>query len=189
MNASVEPKRRNAARTRAKILAAAQQSFAELGYSQAGIRDVAAAADVSSALLLRYFGSKAGLFEAALIDAMHVEGLFGGARQAFGEQLARLFLDVGRDIKPPSIVALALGDAQARDIATQVTAEHVLEPLARWLGPPDARVRALEIILLAMGFVLYTRQFPLLAGDRNRGAEKKLARWFASTVQTIVDRS
>ena len=55
-------KPRNATRTRMKILAAAQQAFSDLGYAQAGIREIAAIAEVNSALLLRYYGSKAGLF-------------------------------------------------------------------------------------------------------------------------------
>jgi len=62
MDAPGKPKRRNAPKTKAKILAASQEAFAELGYSQAGIRDIAAIAGVSSTLLLRYFGSKPALF-------------------------------------------------------------------------------------------------------------------------------
>jgi AcrR family transcriptional regulator len=187
MDTLKKPKRRNAPRTKAKILTAAQKSFSEHGYAQVGIRDIATIADVSSPLLLRYFGSKAGLFEAALIDAMRMDALFELGRDHFGEHLTRLFLDPDLDIKPPSLVALSIGDADAREIATRVTEEHVLTPLAKWLGPPDARVRALEIILLSMGFVLYTRQLPLMSVTK--GVDKKMAKWFAQTVQAIVDQS
>jgi AcrR family transcriptional regulator len=182
-----KPKRRNALQTKANILAAAQQAFAEHGYAQTGIRDIAALADISSPLLLRYFGSKAGLFEAALIDAMQVEELFGAARDKFGEHLTNLFMDAKLDIKPPSIIALSTGHVDARDIATRVTDVHVIEPLAKWLGPPDARARALQIVIIAMGFVLCTRQFPLM--PTRKGIDKKLAKWFAQTVQAIVDQS
>src|SRR3546814_3398015 len=48
MKSRTPPKRRNAIQTKAKILAAAQQAFSETGYSQSGIRDIAAIADVSS---------------------------------------------------------------------------------------------------------------------------------------------
>lgn len=181
------PKRRNAQQTRARILASAQEAFAQLGYSQAGIRDIAALAGVSSPMLLRYFGSKAGLFEAALIDAMRVENLLGTERSRFGKHLIGLFLDVDLDIKPPSIIALSTGDPQARDIATRVAEEHVVRPLAKWLGPPDAHARALEIVTLAMGFVLCSRQFPLVPVKSGTG--KKLAVWFAQSIQAIVDQS
>lgn len=180
------PKRRNAPQTKARILAAAQQAFAEIGYAQAGIRDIAAIAGISSTLLPRYYGSKAGLFEAALVDAMRMDEVLGQGREGLGERLAAVFLDRNLDIKPPSMVTLSTGDSEAREIATRVMEEQVLKPLAKWLGPPDGRVRALEILLLSMGFVLFTRQFPLLPG---RGADKLLAAWFAQTVQAIVDRT
>lgn len=180
------PQRRNAPETKAKILAAAQQAFAELGYAQAGIRDIAAIAGISSTLLPRYYGTKASLFEAALADAIRAEELVGLGRPQFGERLAALLLDRRVDLKPPSMVALSTGDSEAREIATRMIDERVLKPLAKWLGPPDARLRAVEITLLGMGFVLFTRQFPLLPG---KGADRQLAAWFAQTVQAIVDRS
>jgi AcrR family transcriptional regulator len=181
------PKQRNAPQTRANILSAAQQAFAQHGYAQAGIRDIANLADISSPLLLRYFGSKAGLFEAALIDAMQVEELFGAERDKFGAHLTSLFMDAKLDIKAPSLIALSIGHADARDIATRATEQHVIEPLAKWLGPPDARVRATQIVSIALGFVLCSRQLPLMPA--RKGIDRKMAKWFAETVQTIVDQS
>lgn len=182
------PKRRNAEKSKAKILDAARQAFAERGYAQTGIRDIAALADVSSTLLLRYYGTKTALFEAALVAAMPLAELLAGIERArFGETLAGLFLDAKLEIQPPSIIALSTGDADARAIATQVMDERIIAPLAKWLGPPDAQARALQILILAMGFVLFTRQFPLVPA--RKGADKKLARWFAGCVQAVVDQS
>jgi AcrR family transcriptional regulator len=187
MDALPKPKRRNAPKTKAKILAAAQRAFSELGYSQAGIRDIAAIAGVSSTLLLRYFGSKAGLFEAALVDAMRLEPLFEQGRDKFGEHATELLLDVNRDIRPPAMIALSTGVAEAREITTRVTDERAIAPLAKWLGPPDARARAVEIAVLCTGFVLYTRQLPLVS--ESRAVKKKLAKWLARALQAIVDQS
>lgn len=187
MTLTPPPKRRDAPRTRAKLLAAAQQSFSERGYSQSGIRDIAAQADVSSALLIRYFGSKAGLFEAALIDAMRMDELLQRGKEGFGQHLADLFLDADINITPPSMIALSTSDDDAREITTRVTEEHVITPFAKWLGAPDARARALEVMLLATGFVLYTRQLPALFSAR--GTDKKIAAWFAESVQAIIDRT
>jgi AcrR family transcriptional regulator len=181
------PKRRNAPQTKAKILAAAQQAFAEHGYGQAGIRDIAALAGISSPLLLRYFGSKSGLFEAALIETMRVGTLFEGRRDRFGEHLIGLFLDATVNIQAPSILALSTGHPDARDITTRVTAEQVIEPLAKWLGPPDAQARALQIVMLAMGFVLCTRLYPMM--PVRKGGDKKVVKWFAQTLQAIVDQT
>jgi AcrR family transcriptional regulator len=168
-------------------LVAAQKAFSQLGYARTGIRDIAAIADVSSTLLLRYFGSKAGLFEAALIDAMRTEEALKIGKEGLGEQLAKLFLNTDLEITQPSMIALSMNDPDARDILARVIEEYGLAPLAKWLGPTDARARALQIILLATAFVLYTRQLPQLFSAR--GMDKKLAKWFAQSVQEIVDQS
>jgi AcrR family transcriptional regulator len=119
-------------------------------------------AGISSPMLLRYFGSKAGLFEAALIETMRVGTLFDERRDRFGEHLTSLFQDASVDIEAPSILALSTGHA-------------------------DARARALEIVTLAMGCVVCTRLYPLASG--RKGADKKLAKWFAQMLQGIVDQS
>jgi AcrR family transcriptional regulator len=144
-------------------------------------------AGVSSPLLLRYFGSKAGLFEAALTDVMRLERIFERGRDGFGEHLTSLLLDVALDVKPPAMVALSTGDADAREIATRVTEKHAVAPLAQWLGPPDARARAVEITMLCTGFAMYTRQLPLMPAAK--GVDKKLAKWLARTLQAIVDQA
>jgi AcrR family transcriptional regulator len=182
-----KPKRRNAPKTRAKILAAAQKAFAAHGYAQAGIRDIAEMAGISSPMLLRYFGSKAGLFEAALIGSMPLDDVLRTNRNKLGELLVSQFVDADLELLSPSIIALSTGHADARDIATRITEAHVVEPLAKWLGPPDARARALKIIMLAMGFLICTRQLPLMSVQD--GVDKKLAAWFAQTLQAIVDQT
>ncbi|GMA19738.1 TetR/AcrR family transcriptional regulator [Arsenicicoccus piscis] len=51
--------------TRDLILRKASRLFAERGYAGVSIRDVAAAAEVSPALVMKHVGSKAALFDAA----------------------------------------------------------------------------------------------------------------------------
>lgn len=53
--------------TSERILDAAEEVFAEVGYSGATLRMVAARADVTQALISYYFGSKYGLYEAVFI--------------------------------------------------------------------------------------------------------------------------
>lgn len=178
-------RQRDAPRTKAKILTAAQQAFAELGYARAGIREIAAIADVSSTLLLRYYGSKAGLFEAALIDAVSPGDLFAAPRAQFGAHVAAMLSRTELDIKPPPMIAMAVGDEEAREIATRVALEHAITPLAKWLGGADAKGRATRIMILAVGFVMFTRQIPL-SGAR---IDKRHAAWLADSLQAIVDES
>ena len=51
--------------TRRAILDAARGIFASHGYAQTTIRAVAAEAGIDASMVMRYFGSKAGLFAAA----------------------------------------------------------------------------------------------------------------------------
>lgn len=184
---SLTNKRRNAPETKARILAAAQQAFSELGYSRVGIRDIASLAGVSSPLLLRYFGSKAGLYEAALLNALQIEVLLDGPRDEFGVRFATALMNPALDTKAPGMVAPATADADAREIITNAVARYVLKPLADWLGPPRAQVRALEILTVGGGCVLYGHQLSLVPQDGE--SPQQLIHWIAETVQRIVDCS
>jgi AcrR family transcriptional regulator len=63
---AVPARRRNAAATRAAILASARKAFAQSGYDGAGVREIAAGAGVTAMLVNRYFGSKEQLFAEVL---------------------------------------------------------------------------------------------------------------------------
>jgi AcrR family transcriptional regulator len=63
------PRRRDAAETRRRLLYAGRRRFALHGYERTTLRQIAADAGVNLALIKRYFGSKEGLFEAALAVA------------------------------------------------------------------------------------------------------------------------
>lgn len=181
------PRKRDALATRARILETAQRAFSESGYSHTGIRAIAQSAGVSSTLLLRYFGSKAGLFEAALSAAMPVSTVISQPRDGLGQALAQALLDPANAIRPPLMIALAAGDPEAAAIAARVTEEQNIAPLAAWLGAPDGRVRALEIAMLATGLVSYLRQLPLQ--QVSLAEQQRIADWFAASVQAIVDRN
>ena len=56
---------RKADQTKAVILAAARERFAESGYEGTTIRGVAADANIDPSMVMRYFGNKDQLFAAA----------------------------------------------------------------------------------------------------------------------------
>jgi AcrR family transcriptional regulator len=70
METTAEPRRRDAAGTRAAILASARRAFAASGYDAAGVREIAAGAGVTAMLVNRYFGSKEQLFAEVVADTM-----------------------------------------------------------------------------------------------------------------------
>src|SRR2546427_11736646 len=58
---------RNAIETRAALLTAARFRFARDGYEATNLRDIAADVGVNVSLVSRYFGSKEGLFQTAIV--------------------------------------------------------------------------------------------------------------------------
>src|SRR3954464_11700026 len=91
---------RSSAGTKAAILAAARTRFAAEGYSSASVRAIARDVGVDPALVVRYLGSKAGLFPAATATAPRTPALSDVSREEHGEHLVRHFLsrwDEGTD--------------------------------------------------------------------------------------------
>ena len=174
--------RRDAAATRARILAAAQAAFAETGYSQAGMRQIAREARVDPALLVRYFGSKAALFEAALADTIP------DLRQLempadFGSLLAGEVLGGLLDLRAQSMILLAIGSAEAREICARVLRTSVIEPMAARIGTPDAQVRAIRLVMIATGYTLFTSQVPLIGAAEAEASGT--AAWLEALVREI----
>src|SRR5215472_12344463 len=82
-------RRRDARRTRQRLMEVAGRHFAEHGYDGTSVRAVATEAGVAANLITRYFGGKAGLFAAATTIDLHARGAFAGPPQALGDRIAR----------------------------------------------------------------------------------------------------
>lgn len=177
-------KRRDPEKTRAKLIGVAQKAFSERGYAQTGLRDIAKMADVSSSLPVLYFDTKAGLFEAALEDALNIEAVLHGEKKEFGRQLVRAVLDPNTPIVYPAMIALSIGDDEASIVASRVAKEHIIKPLAKWFGAPHGRARAYLILMICTGFVIYNRHILV---DDGKGGGPLVTRWLENTIQAIVD--
>jgi TetR/AcrR family transcriptional regulator len=94
-------KERNAARSRAAILDAAERLFAERGYDSTSLTDVGAAAGVSRGTPGYFFGSKPDLYRAVLDRA------FGEVREAVRSGRARA---LASQQSPEAILAGAVSD-------------------------------------------------------------------------------
>jgi len=176
---------RDAENTKAALLRAGQAVFSCTSYAAAGIREVAALAGTTSAMIPRYFGSKAGLFEAALSDAIPAALALEGPREGLGAFMAQALLDPANPVRPPMMMALASGDAEAAAIARRVMHEKGIVPLAQWLKGEDRVERAMAITMTASGFALYLRQLDW--PEIGTVQKAQLADWFAREVQTLVD--
>src|SRR5215213_11300529 len=86
------PRMRNSSDTKAAILASARTRFASEGYRSASIRAVARDVGVDAALVVRYFGSKPGLFAAATDIDLRIPDLTDAPPGEHGERLVEHFL-------------------------------------------------------------------------------------------------
>lgn len=87
------PKPQRSAATKAAILRAAQARFASYGYQKATIRAIAADADIDPSMVMRYYGSKADLFGAAVDLDLRLQVLSGVPTERLGEALVAHFLN------------------------------------------------------------------------------------------------
>lgn len=188
------PRKRDAEATRARILQAAQHAFAVTGYSHTGIREIAALAGTSSTLLLRYYGSKAGLFEAALREAIRIDDLIALPPEDMARTLARTLREEEHAARPMLMMAMASGEPEAAHIAARVFTECSVAPMGAHLastngggaegGGADGEVRALELAMLAIGYVFFTGHLPLPPRDPAEIAA--IDAWFTRQVLDIV---
>lgn len=178
---TIEPKRRNTPKTKAKIIAAAIDTFAEFGYSQAGIREIARKADVASSLVFQHFGSKLELFEASLIAAVGYSPVLEGDRATAGMRLAELTM-ANADISLTTMMVFSIGDPEAAAVTAKVTKKYIADQLAEWLGPPNAEIRAMNLIMLMTGFTVYIRRIPVAP------IQQMTVDWLAQSVQAIIDQ-
>jgi AcrR family transcriptional regulator len=129
--------------SREAVLAAARASFAERGYERTTVRLVAAEAGVDPSMVIRYFGSKDGLFAAAVEVDLHLPDLTGVPSDQRGEVLARHFLRLWEDERTGEVLALLLRSATTNEAAAtrlrEVFAAQVVALVAA-LGLPGPEV-------------------------------------------------
>ena len=154
--------------TRRAILGAARATFAARGYEQTTIRAVAAQAGVDASMVMRYFGSKAGLFTAAVTMDLDIPDLRSVPASGRGELLVRLFIN--RWEAPPSddeMIAMLRAGVTSETVAGRlqdVLSQLVTEPIAAF-GDERATERGTLIgaQLLGLGLCRYILRFEPLA--------------------------
>jgi AcrR family transcriptional regulator len=148
--------------TREAILDAARRAFAEQGYQRATIRGVAELAGVDPALVHHYFGTKQGLFVAAvqlpINPVERLSAVLAEDPELVGERMIGVFLSVWDHAANHSpllaLVRSAVGDEQAASMLREFITEEVLGQIARQLGSPDARLRATLVGSQLVGLIM-----------------------------------
>jgi AcrR family transcriptional regulator len=169
-----DPPRRTAKseRTRADILDAARALFGQLGYERTTVRDIAAQAGADPALVIRYVGSKEGLFARAAEFDLLLPDLTRTPPSQLGDSLIRHFLDLweGPEGKGSLIVLLraAATNEDAAAKARQIFAGQVMPMLASVTDRAEASTRAglVSSHLLGLALCRYVLNVPPVVAMR-----------------------
>ena len=184
-------RKRDAATTRAAILAAARQAFSGSGYDSVGVRDIAAKAGVTAALVNRYFGSKKLLFSEAVLEAKGIGELLTGDRRTAGARLAAMLLDKdphGKGGGDPLLAILrSAPDPEAAGVVREWLQKVMVGPIAKWLGGPDAETRASVMVSTLLGFIILRQAIALPGLSAGRG--DALREMMSASLQSQIDAS
>ncbi|MBK1786680.1 TetR/AcrR family transcriptional regulator [Prauserella cavernicola] len=143
LTATTDEQRRDACLTRAAVLRAARRRFSLHGYADVKLRDIAADAEVSAALVLKYFGSKEELFAEASSFESDAALLLDCPLPELGEHLVRTLLDHHeRTQADPLLRALFTSSRPAGATFRENFERQFVAELSDRLSGPDARLRA-----------------------------------------------
>jgi AcrR family transcriptional regulator len=171
-------------RTKAVILAAARERFAESGYEGATIRAIAADANIDPSMVMRYFGNKDQLFAAAAEFDLQFPDLSDLDRSELGAALVGHFL--ARWEGDEALIVLlrsSTTNAEAAQRMKEIFAAQLLPAIAK-LTPDDAPRRAglIATQMLGMALCRYVLRIPPIVDM----ARAELADWLAPTLQRYV---
>jgi AcrR family transcriptional regulator len=179
---------RRSSRTRAAILDAARRRFAEQGYDRTTIRAVAADANIDPSMVMRYYGSKERLFEAALAVDLHLPDLTAVPREQLPRTLVLTFLDRWERAPAGDTLLVLLRSAVTADHAAarmrEVFAGQVGPALAPVIGPQGAPARAALVTSQLLGLALgrYILRIPSLTHPSPEEIADLLAPAIAATL-------
>jgi len=179
------------ARTRERILGAARTHFGREGYDKATLRDIAAGAGVDPALIPHYFGSKEGVFLAAVefpVDpSLFIPGLLEPGVEGLGERLVTFFLETWDSPAGSSLLAL-IRSVVSSDLAAELLREFVTrEVLGRLavaiqLDQPQLRASLVATQLVGLAMLRYVIKVEALKS----ASREELARWIGPSIQRYL---
>ncbi|WP_319458274.1 TetR/AcrR family transcriptional regulator [Mycobacterium sp. RTGN3] len=192
---SARPRRRRCARrTREEILAAAARRFASGGYATVTLKEIAADAGVTAALVVRYFGSKVELFRAVLRESSPSrvgDDVLAGPTETLGLRLAKFQVEtwLTPELVAAPIAALrSLDVGDARSVLSTEIDRRFTEPLTAVLSGPNPQVRAKVMVSQMIAIGLFAFGLLLDPDGPKPSAEEidEITRMFGAALQASI---
>ena len=175
---------RNAAQTRADILAAARRRFATEGYEGTTLRAVAADVGVDAALVICYFGSKKDLFATAVEFMIELPDLSGVDPDDFaGMLLPRYFAVWEENHTFLALLRAAMTSKTAAETLCQARANHVAPKLIA--STPDhhqQRIALTDAFIIGLATTRSVLANPPIANL----SRDELSRWAAPVIRQLL---
>jgi len=108
-----------------------------------------------------------------------------GDRRRFGVDMVAAFFDAQDAPGPLAMMILSAADPEAHATSVELLQKKAIDPLARWLGPPDGEGRAVRLNILWSGFLTAWKLLPLESLSSERMASTR--GWLEAATQAIVD--
>jgi AcrR family transcriptional regulator len=154
--------RRSSTETKAVILAAAKERFAQSGFERATIRAIAADADIDPSMVMRYFGSKDQLFAAAADFDLQIPDLSRVDHADVGARLVDYFIERWeRDEALIVLLRASTSNAVAAQRMREIFAGQLLPVVAR-INPdgPERRASLIATQMLGLALCRYVLRLP-----------------------------
>ncbi|MER7460493.1 TetR family transcriptional regulator [Micromonospora sp. NPDC126480] len=178
---ATRPRRSDA--TRATILRAARARFAADGYDRATIRAIAADARIDPSMVMRYYGSKEGLFAAAAEFDLRLPDLTEVAPDRLGEVLVRHFLDRWEgDDTLAALLRAASANPGAAERIRRIFTDQLTAAVATFGTDPVTTARRAGLVASQMLGLALTRYIVRLPPVVEMGPAEVVA-WVGPTIQ------
>ena len=180
-------KPRKSERTRTRIIEAARERFRKEGFERTTIRKVAGDAKIDPSMVMRYFESKRGLFDAAMTVELRIPDLTRHPRDRLGEALVSHFLNRWEESNDDSLQLLLRSTASneaAAERARAIFRDQIMPMVSRLRGEADSRDVAALIgtQMIGLAYTRYILKLPsLLAMPR-----QMIVRVIGATIQRYL---
>lgn len=172
------------AATKAAILVAARRQFGQHGLDRTTIRSVAGEAGVDPALVMHYFGSKAGLFKAASRHDLQMPDLSALAPDEVAGVVVPLFVQMwGPDGPLLPLLRAAASDPDAAAVLAETFAQRIAPRLgALAVDSPEERAALIGAHLVGVAVARHVIGVPALV----RMDDATLAAWLGPVFAHVL---